>query len=176
MNSNAFELDVVQIRLVKNAPLYSDEKITSAEKAVELVGQELSDMDREVVAVVNCRTDLTPINVNFVSVGTLDRALFSPKDIVKSAILSNASAIILIHNHPSGNTTPSTADVCMTNKMEDLCDLIGITLADHVIVGGDDKDKYYSFSKNGLLQGKPNVAYVAENSMEYEGQMQKRGR
>lgn len=176
MNSNEFELDVVQIRLVKNAPLYSNEKITSAEKAVEIIGKELSDMDREVVAVVNCRTDLMPINVNFVSMGTLDRALFSPKDIVKSAILSNASTIVLVHNHPSGKTTPSIADVCVTEKMEELCDLIGITLADHVIVGGEDKDNYFSFSKNGLLKGNSNAAYVAETGREYEGQIQQRGR
>lgn len=176
MNSNAFELDVVQIRLIKNAPLYSNEKITSARKAVEIIGKELSDMDREVVAVVNCRNDLTPINVNFVSMGTLDRALFSPKDIVKSAILSNATTIVLVHNHPSGETFPSMADIRVTQKMEDLCDLIGITLTDHVIVGGEDKDKYFSFSQHEMLRGNHSVAHVAENGMKYEGQIQQRGR
>lgn len=176
MSMEDFTLDVVQIRLVKNAPLYSKEKITSAKKAVEIIGEELSDMDREVVAVVNCKNDLTPINVNFVSMGTLDRALFSPKDIIKSAILSNASTIVLVHNHPSGETSPSMADIRMTQRMEDLCDLIGISLSDHVIVGGEDKDKYYSFNQQGLLRGDYNAAYVAEKDMEYEGQPQQRGR
>ena len=124
--NNDFKLDVVQVRLAKGAPLYSDEKIDGPETAIKTVGKELADMDREVVAVINCKTNGMPINVCFASMGTLNKALFSPREILKSTILSNAASIVLIHNHPSGQFTPSREDIRVTGVFEELCGLLNI--------------------------------------------------
>lgn len=102
-----FQLDVVSIRLVKNAPLFSDRKITGPKDAVSLVGEMLCEMDREVVCVINLKSDGTPINCNFASMGAINQAVAEPRELFKSAILSNAAKMILVHNHPSGRLEPS---------------------------------------------------------------------
>ena len=66
---------------------------------VELLGQNMCDLDREVVCVINLRTDGIPLNCNFVSMGAVDECMAHPREIYKSAILSNATSIILLHNH-----------------------------------------------------------------------------
>lgn len=151
MNSE-FTLDMVQVRLIKDAPLYSEEKISTPEAAIRTIGNELSDMDREVVTVINCKTNGIPINACFVSIGTLNRALFSPREILKSTILSNAASVVLVHNHPSGQLIPSKEDIRVTKRFEELCELLGISFLDHVIVGGDNADRYYSFSEHDMLK------------------------
>lgn len=76
-----------------------------------------------------------------ISVGTLDATIVHPREIFKSAILQSSSRIILIHNHPSGDPTPSQEDLNMTRKLIDVGELIGIEILDHVIIG---KDKFWS--------------------------------
>lgn len=71
MSRDAFKLDVVSIRLVRDAPIYSDQKLNSPQAAVHLVGEVLCDMDRELVCVINLKADGTPINCSFVSAGRL---------------------------------------------------------------------------------------------------------
>ena len=75
---NDFALEVVSVRLVRDAPILSGTEINTAEDAVRLVGKELCDMDREVVCVINLRADRTPINCHFASVGVLDYSLAHP--------------------------------------------------------------------------------------------------
>ena len=147
---NPFELDVVSIRLVKDAALCSGVPIRHPEDAVKLVGESLCEMDREVVCVINLKTDGTPINCTFASVGSLEVSVVNPREIFKASILSNASSMILIHNHPSGNLTPSSKDVETTDRMKKACDLMGISLLDHIIVGGDNSE-YFSFQASGML-------------------------
>ena len=93
------QMDVVSLRLVKNAPLLSDKPICSPEDAVELLGKYMCELDREVVCVVNLRTDGMPVNCNFVSMGAVNESIAHPREIFKSAILSNATSMIIIHNH-----------------------------------------------------------------------------
>ena len=81
--------------------------------------------------------------MNIVSIGTLDSSLTNPREILKSMVLSNAFAVMLFHNHPSGNLNPSREDFIITNRMNDICDLIGIKLWDHIIIGPNDE--FYSF-------------------------------
>ena len=77
----------------------------------------LSQMDRELFCIVNLQADLTPINMNIVSVGSLNEALINPREIFKSAILSNAHSMMLIHNHPSGYPEPSREDLIITRQI-----------------------------------------------------------
>lgn len=145
-----YSLDVVSIRLVKDAPIMSDYRLAGAEDVAALMGSVLGDLDKEVVCVINLKSDGTPINCNFAGMGTVSRSLACPRELFKSSILSNAAMMMLAHNHPSGNLTPSKEDINLTGHMIVLCDMMGIPLADHVIVGGDS-GQYFSFLNNGLM-------------------------
>lgn len=145
------ELEAVSIRLLKETPLLSDTPITTPMDAVELLGKELCAYDREVVCVINLCTDGKPINYNIVSVGSLSQSVLHPREMLKSSILSNAASMILMHNHPSGRLIPSKDDTVITDKMLKVCDMIGIPMLDHIIVGGDNKS-YFSFKAENLLE------------------------
>ena len=110
----------------------------------------MCQFDREVVCVVNLTSDLKPINVHFASVGSLNEAMAHPRELFKASILSNAASMMLIHCHPSGNIFPSKADTMMTDRMNKLCELIGIPLLDHIIVGGDNR-AFFSFKEKGMI-------------------------
>lgn len=79
---NPFKLNVASIRLVKDAPIYSEHPIKTPLDAVDVIGSQLCEMDREVLCVINLKTDGTPINCHFVSVGTLNETISSPREIV----------------------------------------------------------------------------------------------
>ena len=111
------QLEVVTIRLKKDAPIMSNRPIHSPMDAVRLLGKELFELDREVICIVNLRTDGIPLNCNFVSMGGVDQSIAHPREIFKSSILSNATSMILIHNHPSGNLEPSKWDTILTDRM-----------------------------------------------------------
>ena len=143
----ADKLEQVAIRMVEQPPLYSKEPMNNPDAAIRVMNEFLSQMDRELFCIVNLQADLTPINMNIVSVGSLNEALINPREIFKSAILSNAHSMMLIHNHPSGNLTPSTSDIQTTARMQELGELMGISLVDHIITGRDGN--YYSLRDKG---------------------------
>lgn len=143
----ADKLEQVAIRMVEQSPLYSNEPMNNPDVAIRVMNEFLSQMDRELFCIVNLQADLTPINMNIVSVGSLNEALINPREIFKSAILSNAHSMMLIHNHPSGNLTPSTSDIQTTARMQELGELMGISLVDHIITGRNGN--YYSFRDKG---------------------------
>lgn len=80
--------------------------------------------------------------------GTVDHVPVYPREVVKRALELNASALILVHNHPSGDPTPSQADISMTNQVQDACQVLGLTLHDHLIIG---KNRELSFRSAGYL-------------------------
>lgn len=143
----ADKLEQVAIRMVEQPPLYSNEPMNNPDVAIRVMNEFLSQMDRELFCIVNLQADLTPINMNIVSVGSLNEALINPREIFKSAILSNAHSMMLIHNHPSGDLTPSTSDIQTTARMQELGELMGISLVDHIITGRNGN--YYSFRDKG---------------------------
>ena len=146
-----FELEVVSVRLVKDNPIYSEKKITCAKDAIAILGDLLSEMDREVVCIINLKMDGTPINCSFASIGAVEHAVAHPRDLLKCAILSNAVGMIMVHNHPSGSLQPSKDDCRITDNMLQLSRLLNINFLDHIIVGGDNRE-YFSFSEKGRLE------------------------
>lgn len=86
------------------------------------------------------------IAVDMVSVGSLNQSIVHPREVFKSACLSNAAAVILIHQHPSGDPTPSREDITITNRLKEAGELMGIKVLDHIIVG---EDAYHSFVESG---------------------------
>ena len=82
------------------------------------------------------------ISYKVITIGTIDETICHPRDVIKNAIKCNASGIIIIHNHPSGDINPSKADIEMTNRLIESCSIIGIPLLDHLIT---NTINYYSF-------------------------------
>ena len=88
--------------------------------------------------------------------GTINQTGVYPREILKRALELNASSIIAIHNHPAGSFKPSNADIAVTRSLQSACDVVGISLLDHLIIGdkfysGDQEKNFYSFAENGLL-------------------------
>jgi DNA repair protein RadC len=85
--------------------------------------------------------------VDEVSVGSLNQSIVHPREVFKTALLSSAAAIILVHNHPTGDSNPSREDIEITRRLKEAGDIIGVKLLDHIIIG----DGYLSFTERGLL-------------------------
>lgn len=145
-----YQLEQVAIRMVKDYPFYSDFPIDSPERVVELMQEKMADLDREHLYLINLTTKCRPINANLISVGSLNGSVVHMREVFKSSILSNAAAFILVHNHPSGDCTPSKEDVVVTDRILKCAELLGIGLLDHIIIGG--AGKYYSFRDQGVLE------------------------
>lgn len=144
-------LDFVRIKLITEKRLYSEEELTSSQKVVQFISKELAECDREVLCILNCNAKCQVINMNVVSMGSLTETLVTGRELFKSAILSNARGVILIHNHPSGNFTPSKEDFLVTTKMCIGGDILGIDVWDHIIIAGGS-GKRYSMAEQGKMQ------------------------
>jgi len=105
-------------------------------------------LDREQFAVCCLDAKHAIIGVNVVSTGSLTLSIVHPREVFKLAILTNAAALICVHNHPSGDPTPSAEDRALTKRLKEGADLLGIALLDHVILG---EDRNYSFADQGAL-------------------------
>ena len=117
-------------------------KITSARKSFEFL-QEFQGLDKEHFIVIHLNTKNEVVSREIVSIGIMDACIVHPREIFRTAIMQNAQRIILAHNHPSGDPTPSEEDLRMTRKLIDVGDLLGIEVLDHIIVGKDEQ--YYSY-------------------------------
>ena len=106
-------------------------------------------VDREQITIFMLDRKNKVIGYDIVAVGTLDSAPAHPREVFKSAILANASSIIMVHNHPSGDTTPSKDDDATTNRLADAGWLLGIELLDSIII--NDEEEFYSYKGEGKL-------------------------
>ena len=127
---------------------YENRKIETPFDAYVLLKNFLEDSDREKLLVVCLDTKNQPINICTVSVGTLNSSLVHPREVFKTAILSNSNQIMLAHNHPSGISAPSNEDKAMTSRIKDAGVILGIELIDHIIIGSNE---YFSFKENKLM-------------------------
>ena len=98
-------------------------------------------------------TQLQLLRDHVVSVGLVDRSLIHPREVFRMAIRTSSSNILLCHNHPSGNLTPSANDIEATNRLVDAGEIIGIRIIDHIIVSGNTSSReYFSFREHHLLK------------------------
>jgi DNA repair protein RadC len=128
--------------------------IEGAEDVSRLLGEEMRLLDYESVRVICLNTKHMVLAVEEVTRGTLNESLFHPREALRPAVSRQAYAVILVHNHPSGNTAPSTADLQVTRRMKEAAALLQIELLDHVILGAPNAKNgksYYSFKDEGLL-------------------------
>lgn len=159
MNSS---LDIVGIRLVKEKELVSDKAINSPLEAINVIANELKWLDREMVMCLNLNNANQVLNAHVIAVGGLDQAFIDFKNIAKSALLSNAAQIMLIHNHPSGNCMPSHADNFTTEKIKEICKLIGIKFLDHIIIG---RKEFYSYKMEDTAKYSTSLKYMEEQML-----------
>ncbi|HLD97454.1 MAG TPA: DNA repair protein RadC [Candidatus Nanoarchaeia archaeon] len=138
-----FELNR-RVSLAKNEKVI----IKNAKDAFSYASGRLLSNDKEQFMVILLNSKNRIIKDEVVSVGTLNASLIHSREVFKSAIKESANAIIIAHNHPSGDPTPSEEDAIITNSLVDAGELLNIKLVDHVILG---KNSYYSFAKEGRI-------------------------
>ena len=138
-----------KLMLVREKELQYDHRLDSISDAIDLmIHMGLADAPEEFVYVfcVDCRGSL--IAIHEISHGTLTGALVSVRSIYSRALINNSSAIILGHNHPSGNPVPSGDDISITRKIKSAGELLEIPLLDHIIIGSSST---FSMKQNSLL-------------------------
>ncbi len=143
---NLYELKQVnvRIRLSEAQSLYSTEPMNTPDGAIQVMAEALSEMDREYCCVINMDNKNRAINFNVVSIGDVNSAVVPIQNAFKAAILSNATSLILLHNHTSGELTPSNEDMLVTNRIIEAGKIMNIPVVDHIIVAGGSGE-YYSY-------------------------------
>jgi DNA repair protein RadC len=122
--------------------------ITSPEAAAEVVVAELGGWDRERCVALLLDTKHRLLEVVTVSVGSIDHTFMAPREVYRDALLANASALVLAHNHPSGDPEPSRDDELVTRRLRSAGELVGVELLDHLVVGGT---RWVSLARRGAL-------------------------
>ena len=174
LDEYTFKKVEVRICLREGEPYYSTEPISGPDQAVNIMGELMKDLDREMVAVVNLDTKHRPLNYNIVSIGSLNASLAPIQNIMKSGILSNAAAIILVHNHPSGSPTPSKEDMQLTEKVIEAGKLMELPLLDHVIIGGGGRERYSFREENPqMFEGPYRKEVLEKTRMKKHRQMER---
>ena len=136
MSNVAKRINIVSIKMVKESSfLYRTRQILSPNDAYEMIKEQLEGLDREQFIIACLNTKNEPTNISVVSVGTLNKAIVHPREVFKTAILSNAASIMAFHNHPSGETTASQQDIQLTHRLVEAGELLDIKLLDHLIIG-----------------------------------------
>src|SRR5215475_2082010 len=141
---------VFKIMLVREGrvPCYN-QQIRSSADAATLLHTYLADVDREHFAIILLNQKNRVLGVNTVSIGSLTASVVHPREVYKSAILSNAASIICEHNHPSTDCQPSREDRAITTRLVEAGKLLGISVLDHVIISGTGQ--YFSFADENML-------------------------
>lgn len=147
--SNAFGLKLFQAISER----YSREKVDNKLllDSPELVSKYLREKigkEKKEHFVILCLNTRNQLIFDEVSVGTLNASLVHPREVFKKAILNNASSVIVAHNHPSGDSTPSKDDIATTNRLIEAGKILGISVNDHIIVSSDGR---YSMKEQGII-------------------------
>lgn len=135
-------LHAVKERLV---PYGVEGNINTPEKVVKMVSRLLKEADKEIMLAISVDAKNKPVGIEVVAIGSLNVVYVEARDLFKHAILSNASGIVLVHNHPSGDVTPSVEDWHLTYRIMQAGALLGIELLDHIIIG--DNEEFVSLSQ-----------------------------
>jgi DNA repair protein RadC len=148
-----FSIPRYGIRLVKESEIFYEHKRINGARMVcdllqaiglhEKAGEEFHSF------YLNTKNEI--IGMEMISKGTLNASLVHAREVFKGALLANANALILAHNHPSGDVEPSSADKQVTAKLVDAGKLLDVKILDHVIIGS--KGGYFSFSEASLISG-----------------------
>jgi DNA repair protein RadC len=141
---------VYTVRMVReNQMSWDGESFRQPEHVARFVRQYFSDLDREHFLVILLSAVNKPVGVHVVSVGSLNQTLVCPREVFKTAIMGGAAKIIIVHNHPSGNTHPSAEDLTVTHQLRDCGKILDIGLTDSIIIAPDGD--YWSAQENNQI-------------------------
>lgn len=131
------DLPLLRVHLVREgrADTLGLDSITTPAEAARLLIPILRDRDRETVAVLLLDIKHRPLGVHIAHEGSLSECAVHPREVFKAALLANAAALILAHNHPSGDATPSLPDTALWHLLRKVGEMIGIEVLDHVVIG-----------------------------------------
>ncbi len=131
----------------------SRQKIDSPDLVNEFFGAEMRALQKESLRVLLLDTRYHLISAEEISRGSVNESIAHPREVFRPALLASAYAIIVVHNHPSGDPSPSAADHNLTRRLADAAELMQIKLLDHVIIGSpaDERAPYFSFKEAGVL-------------------------
>jgi DNA repair protein RadC len=132
---------------------FTRQKLDSPELVYELIAPELRMLHKESLRVLLLDTRYRLIRTEEVSLGSVNESIAHPREVFRPALLISAFAIIVVHNHPSGDPTPSQADHSLTRRLAEAAELLQIKLLDHIIVGApaEGRPPYFSFKEAGVL-------------------------
>ena len=151
LSLSILNLKVVKEREVNYSGKWENKKINAPEKAVIIALNvlKLQENAEESFYIFTLDTKNQVTGLFEVSRGSLNASVVHPREVFKRAILQNSNAIILVHNHPSGDPKPSKEDIDITNRLVEAGELLGIKVLDHIIIG--DENNYISFKYDGLM-------------------------
>jgi DNA repair protein RadC len=135
-------------RFLKEKSL-SKVKIKTSKDIVDYFIPYMRDLKKEILKVVLLDGKNKIIKDVTLTEGTLTKSIVHPREVIKEAITESAAALVLIHNHPSGEPQPSQDDIEITNRIISVCELVGIRILDHIIIGDNN---YFSFFNEGLIR------------------------
>lgn len=142
-------LSVIEIgKRIRTRSTHDKIKIDSPNKIVNLMMDELRYLKQEHFKIVLLDTKNQIIKIENISVGTLNASIVHPRDVFNAAIKRHANSMILLHNHPSGDPTPSKEDINITNRLIEAGEIIGIRVLDHIIMGDN---RYMSFKEKRII-------------------------
>src|SRR5438552_1785976 len=131
----------------------SKQKIDSPELVNELIGPEMRRLRKESLRVILLDTRYHLIRVEEVSMGSVNESIAHPRDVFRPALVASAYAVIVVHNHPSGDASPSQTDHSLTRRLAEAAELLQIKLLDHIVIGAPSEGNpgYFSFKEAGVL-------------------------
>lgn len=127
--------------------------LDTPEKLYQMFGQEFQALRRESLRVILLDTKLRLLLTEEIALGSINECVAHPREIFRPAIIHSAYAVVLVHNHPSGDPQPSGADRRLTSSLREAAAMLQINLIDHLILGSPDGGRlpYFSFRDAGLL-------------------------
>lgn len=148
LTKKSFNMYELKITREKNKD-YQIQTLSNPKAVYDTFKKRAEQQDREELLVIFANSQNQLIGYHQVAVGTLTYVVTSPREIIKSALLANAHSMILVHNHPSGNPTPSQNDLELTDNIKKACEIMEVPLLDHIIIG--ENGKYTSLKQQGKI-------------------------
>jgi DNA repair protein RadC len=144
-----YRIPKYRVQLVRESTHTAPTRVIASPADAYLVLRDfMEEQDRELFVVLMLDTRHKVTGLNVVSIGSLNASLVHPREAFKPAILANAAALVLAHNHPSGDPEPSADDLALTARLKQAGELLGIAVLDHVVIG---EGRYVSLREQGLL-------------------------
>ncbi|MHB8927789.1 MAG: JAB domain-containing protein [Bacillota bacterium] len=143
---------LVRLKIVREGAIRLPPSMSTltADGAAYLAGQRIGGMDREAFLIITLDSRRRPTSMSLAAIGGLTKAYVAPSEVYSIALAARAASIVVVHNHPSGDPTPTREDLSVTQRLVEAGRLLGIPLMDHIILG--DGEAYVSLRQKGVIR------------------------